>query len=97
MNLKFYVLQDRQVVEATMEEWSRFLASPDRFVGQWTFGDDIFVSTVFLGIELHPGQVFETMVFGGPMDGHQERTSTWLEAERTHERVCAMVTKRVLQ
>jgi hypothetical protein len=37
------------------------------------------------------------MVFGGPLDQYQECSSTWEEAEQIHERVCAMVTKRVLQ
>jgi len=99
MNLKLYTLRNRQVVEATMEEWFRDLSKPDRFVGQWTF-DDVYVSTVFLGINHRwfgdgPPLVFETMVFGGPMDRHMERTSTWAEAEQTHERVCRDVTRTV--
>lgn len=101
MKPKLYTLKDRQVVEATMEEWGRDLASPDRFVAQWTF-DDIFVSTVFLGIDHRwigegPPLVFETMVFGGPLDEHQEHCSTWREAEAQHERACAMVRQGALR
>lgn len=43
------------------------------------------VSTVFLGIEVStPPRPFETMVFGGRLDGEQQRCSTWEEAERQH-------------
>ena len=103
MKPDFYTLKDRQVVPATMEEWARDLADPDRIVAQWRFADDaVLVSTVFLGIDHRwvgegPPLVFETMVFDGPMHGHQERCSTWREAEAQHERVCAMVRARVLQ
>jgi hypothetical protein len=106
MTLKFFILKDRQVVPATMEEWSRFLMSPERIVAVWEFAEgSVTVSTVFLGLDHmqlyrpvgYGLQVFETMVFGGPLDQYQERSSTWQEAEQIHERVCAMVTKRVLQ
>ena len=101
MKPKLYTLKDRQVVEATMEEWSRDRAHRDHIVAQWTLGD-VFVSTVFLGLDHRfggkgPPQFFETMVFEGPCHGHQERCSTWAEAEAQHERVCAMVKARVLQ
>ena len=47
------------------------------------------VSTVFLGINhsFHPDnepQLFETMVFGGPLDQEQQRHATWAEAEAGH-------------
>lgn len=58
------------------------------------------VSTVFLGLDYgwnrfdNRGPIlFETMVFGGSLDGEQERYSTWAEAEAGHvamvERVMA--------
>jgi hypothetical protein len=54
------------------------------------------VSTVFLEIDHNfspegPPILFETMVFGGPLDGEQERYVTWDEAVEGHK---AMV-KRV--
>jgi hypothetical protein len=47
------------------------------------------VSTVFLGLDHSFGRnsqpmIFETMVFGGPLDGEQERCSTWAQAEAMH-------------
>lgn len=99
--MKHYVLKDRQAVPATLEEWSRFLMSPDRVVGYWVM-ESLLISTVFLGIDHNwsdegPPLLYETLVFGGPMDRHMERTSTWAEAEQTHERVCREVRQRVLQ
>lgn len=58
------------------------------------------VSTVFLGVDYRmgngPTQLFETMVFNGPLDREQARYSTWDEAEAGHramvERVNAAMT-----
>jgi hypothetical protein len=106
MKLQFYILKDRQAVPATMEEWSRFLMSDERTVGVWHFGEgNVTVSTVFLGLDHmqllrpvgHGPRLFETMIFGGPFDGHQERTETWQEAEWMHESMCAMARARALQ
>lgn len=54
------------------------------------------VSTVFLVIDhsfsnTGPPILFETMVFGGPLDGEQERCATWAEAQAMHERMVARV------
>lgn len=53
------------------------------------FEGGAYVSTVFLGLDHRFGQgeplVFETMVFGGPLDQEQERYSTWDEAEAGHK------------
>lgn len=54
------------------------------------------VSTVFLGIDHRykpdaPLELFETMVFGGHHDQHQERYATRAEAVAGHARVVAMV------
>ena len=102
MKPKFYILKDRQVVPSTLEEWAAFFGSDDRVVAVDAFPVRVTVSTVFLGIDhgwTDEGRpiVFETMVFGGPLDQHQERCATWREAKAQHERVCAMVRARVLQ
>lgn len=48
------------------------------------------ISTVFLGLDHSfgdgPPMLFETMIFGGSLDGEQERYSTWDEAEAGHKR-----------
>ena len=47
------------------------------------------ISTVFLGLDhnFSGGDpiLFETMIFGGPLDGEQWRYSTYAEAERGHK------------
>jgi hypothetical protein len=53
-----------------------------------TWVGDQLVSTVFLGIDHSfgdgPPVLFETMVFGGKMDGHQLRYTSWVKAARGH-------------
>ncbi len=57
-------------------------------VGQTQIGD-AEISTVWLGLDHNllgdgPPLIFESMVFGGPLDGEQRRYSTWEKAERGH-------------
>ncbi len=54
------------------------------------------VSTAFLGINHNftgkgPPVLFETMVFGGALDGDCNRTATWEEAEKQHLATLARV------
>jgi len=62
----------------------------DRKVANDEIGD-AQVSTIFLVIDHNfgddgPPLLFETMVFGGPLDESQERYSTWAEAVAGHAR-----------
>ena len=56
---------------------------------------DLRVSTVFLGMDHSWGDgppiLFETMIFGGPNDQHQDRCSTWEEAEEMHKKAVDLV------
>lgn len=57
--------------------------------------DGVKISTVFLGVDHNffgdgPPILFETMVFGGPMDGDMRRYSTWDEAEISHAVIVAL-------
>lgn len=57
--------------------------------GRMKDGTEVHLSTVFLGLDHNhdgygPPQLFESMVFEGPMDQHQVRYTTWAEAERGH-------------
>lgn len=54
------------------------------------------VSTVFLGLDhrfIDEGAplLFETFVFGGPLDMRMNRYSTWSKAERGHKSMVAQV------
>lgn len=73
-------------------QWAEWFENAERHVAKTTMtklGTPIEVSTVFLGLDHRmggPGKplLFETLVFGGPMDGHMDRCCTWQEAEEQH-------------
>lgn len=83
-----YILDGKRPKKATLLEWSMFMDSPARILSQDRL-DGILVSTVFLGID-HSFEygsdpvLFETMIFGGPHDGYQERYTSYDEAIRGH-------------
>lgn len=74
--------------------WGAWFQTADRTVAR-TATEDGVVSTVFLGMDHGFGRgapvLFETMVFGGPMNDYCERYRTWAEAERGHRTVVAQV------
>lgn len=68
------------------------------------------VSTVFLGLDhgfplsIEPGAregyepvLFESMIFGGPLDGEQARYRTWDEAARGHAAMVEVAQKACVQ
>lgn len=61
----------------------------------FTERDGVQVSTVFIGINHRfgagPPLLFETLVFGGPLDDNMDRYSTWDEAEAGHAAMCQRV------
>lgn len=95
-----YILDGRTPQPAeSLEAWARWFENAERHVADLRDGD-IRVSTVFLGLDHNwgsgPPLLFETMVFGGPLDGEQDRCSTWEHAERMHREMAERVTMAVL-
>jgi len=93
--MKNYILKGHEVVASDdLMAWARCFESADRVVAKTTI-NGVDVSTVFLGLDHQFGEgpplVFETMVFGGSLDGEQERYSTWAEAEAGHRVMCDRV------
>lgn len=97
-----YILKDQTPIPVKDAlEWGRWYENAERKVKRNEIAPGIDVSTVFLGIdhgcgwyERKPGykpQLFETMVFGGPMDMHQQRYSTWAGAEYGHDKIVEQV------
>jgi hypothetical protein len=92
-----YILVNKVPVRCDdLYEWGKWMEKPDARRVNWTaMLGGVSVSTVFLGLDHSWGggkpKLFETMVFGGPLDQLQERCSTWVEAEIQH----AVVRKRV--
>ena len=92
-----YILNDqgKPVLEPNILRWARWYESADRRVAWSDISQGVHVSTVFLGIDHNfgggPPLLYETMVFGGPMDQHQERYTTREEAVAGHEEVVRRV------
>lgn len=86
---KFYTLdEDRHVIEADVTAWGKMFDSEDRIVDV-TWLDDCHVSTVFLGIDHRhsgagPPLLFETIIFGGPLDRYMWRYASWDDAVVGH-------------
>jgi hypothetical protein len=90
-----YVLVDKKAVPCDdLLEWAKQFETTDRRVAQDYVGN-VRVSTVFLGLDHNywGGEplLFETMVFDGPLDGEQDRCSTWEQAEAMHARMLQRV------
>ena len=90
-----YILDGHKVKSVELMEWARWFEKADRRVAK-TDVAHVNVSTVFLGVDHRfgdegPPLIFETMVFGGPLDGEQDRYSTWDEAEAGHKRMVERV------
>ena len=94
-----YVLQGTEPVpEPDLLAWGEWFETADRIVKQTKVAPEIWVSSVFLGLDHNfwgrgAPVLFETMVFGGPLHGEQERYTTWFAAEQGHERMLARVCK----
>ena len=105
MNTDKYILEGHTPVpEADLLKWGKWMETSNRIVKKDIAtvkfeGDnlgEVRVSTVFLGLnhsfleEAEP-LLFETMVFGGPLDQEMDRCSTWEGAEKMHELMCEKV------
>lgn len=94
--MKYYILRNRKpvTVDDPLEWARRFANMAERRVAEDVIKqpehDPVRVSTVFLGIDHNwsdegPPLLFETMVFGGPLDQTMYRYSTWEEAVAGHK------------
>jgi len=86
---RYYKLEGHTpVVCSNALEWAQWFESvkEERIVAKTKIGD-IEVSTVFLGLDhSYNGKplLFETMIFGGPLDQEMDRYTTWDEAVAGH-------------
>ena len=84
-----YVLDGHRAVPAeSLVAWGRFFENRDARRVATTEVGEVRVSTVFLGLDHSFGEgpplLFETMVFGGPLDEEMDRYTTWEQAEAGH-------------
>lgn len=85
---KWYILdENNNLVESNIIEFSKF--PKERLNIAKTNVDNSKISTVFLGLDHSWSEdeilVFETMVFGGDLDGEMARYSTHEEAQLGHQ------------
>lgn len=101
MGLDHWIRDERgNVRPATMMEWGRWLETTSddaKRVAHAAIGDDVVVSTVFLGMDHgfppdpHRPVLWETLVFGGVLDGEMCRYRSEEEALRGHREMVARV------
>ena len=70
------------------------VASPDRVIARTRVGDDVEVSTVWIGLDYSFGRgaplIYETMIFGGPHDERQWRYPNRDAALAGHDQAVAL-------
>jgi len=91
----YYNLVDGVPVPCEMEDWFRNVDTRAAWRVALDVRDGVEVSTVFLGLDHNfTGRggpiLFETMIFGGPLDLWQDRYGTYADAERGHVAACAL-------
>ncbi len=83
---------DKNGEPISFERWIELMERPEyRVIAQERVAGDVDVSTVWLGHELfsygsNRRCIFETMIFGGPLNGWQHRSATEAEAVFAHAR-----------
>jgi len=91
--MTYYKLVDQKPVACDMLEAFSIIEEQDRTIAV-DLVNGAKISTVFLAIDHGfndgPPILFETMVFGGKYDGHQERYATWEEAWEGHKIISNM-------
>jgi len=98
----YYILVDRVPIAVDFLTWARwFQYIENRRMARTDISDRCHVSTVFLGLDhnFSGGEplLFETMVFGGPINGEIARYCTYAEAERGHADMAVQAQKAVAQ
>lgn len=91
MSAGTYILVGKEPIEERDAlKWADWFGVANRRVAE-TRLKDCRVSTIFLGLNHNYGAgrplLFETMVFGGELDGEMNRYSTWDEAEAGHNAI----------
>ena len=86
--MSYFILDGHTPVAARdVLEWAKWFEDNDRRVAQTVLADGE-VSTIFLGFD---HTLFETLVFGGNLDGERERYATWDDAAEGHEDIVRRV------
>lgn len=98
---RYYLLDENKIpYKVSAEEGLKVYEDPEMKIVQQDRVNDIFVSTVFLGMDhgWNPNDdinykpvLFETMIFGGEHDQYQERYTSYKDALRGHFAALSLV------
>ncbi len=95
--MSWYILTaDNQPVAVSVTEAAQWMEdNPERKAVKQDHVDDVFVSTVFLGLDhswSNKGLIlWETMIFGGINDQYQERYNSYEDALEGHQRAIDLI------
>lgn len=85
---RHYILVGRTPVAVDLMTWAVAMNDRGNRIASTQLTRKCWVSTIFLGLDhnFSGGEpiLFETMIFGGPLDGEQWRYHTYDEAKRGH-------------
>jgi len=95
MSCDKYILDGKNpVLCRDLIKWANWFETANRHVAQ-TYVENTRISTVFLGLDhqFNKGKplLFETMVFGDPLDEEMNRYATWAEAKKGHGKMVQRV------
>ena len=88
---RYYILDaENHVLEVDVMTWARSLEDDSRRVGYTEITSEVTVITTFLGLDHRhfgdgPPILFETMIFGGPLDEYQWRYASHDDALTGHQ------------
>jgi hypothetical protein len=95
----WYILdKDNKPVKSTIIQHSEWIeANPERKAVKQEHIGDIFISTVFLGLDHSWNSdipvLWETMIFGGEHDQYQDRYTSYEDALEGHKLALTLITK----
>jgi hypothetical protein len=97
--MKMYILKNKVPVETKdRKAFAKAFELDNRQLAHTQISKNIRVSTVFLGYDhsFNGGTpvLFETMIFGGRYDQHQDRYTTWDAAQAGHLTAVAMAERK---
>lgn len=96
-NGRYVEVDGKPVLEPDLYRWGAWMETSEKRVDCSQLGE-VEISTVFLGLDHNMGGsgspiLYETMVFGGSLDGEQERYETRVEAVKGHALMLERVRK----
>jgi hypothetical protein len=91
---KYILKNGKPVLEPDLKTWAAWFEHADRLIKLTYVSDEVEVSTVFLGLDhaFSPATdrlpvLWETLIFGGPLDGQQRRFTDKKSALEHHAAV----------